>query len=447
MYLAITDGTTTVVLSGTAPVRGCTYFPGTPQRTLGELQPVTETAEVNLSGTAAAIRASVNAVELLILAAVQRQATGAGSRVYAMYKPVDGDATTWRSEITDGRVIWSTNPGLRRLGDSNPFVQVAVIWARVPYWEGAEVELPLSANGQAAATGGRTIYNDPANGNWVQVAADQVTGNLPAPIILQMTNTSGSSRNFRRVMVSANAYSDPANLVHYLQGEARLSGGTVTADATCSGGNRLAFTTDISTPTTFQWTLPQADMQRTRGRRFRILARIDYAGALYVQPQVRNSAGVILWEGDELAFDSIGGESWRDFGVLPLPPGSSETAAAAMRLGLSLRGGGLGSLDVLQLSSLDSYRHWELPPTGLAIANNAAIVHDGIAGAAYSLASSVRTPLPTAFGGPILLQPAMLQRLSIVHQIYTGAGGGAGEAPIAATMSVRAWHRPRRVTV
>jgi hypothetical protein len=73
MYLDISDGTTTVVLSGTSPVKGCTYFPQTAQYRSGDWQPVTEDATVNLQGTAANIRTTINNVETLLQAAIRRQ--------------------------------------------------------------------------------------------------------------------------------------------------------------------------------------------------------------------------------------------------------------------------------------------------------------------------------------------------------------------------------------
>ncbi len=447
MLLQITDGTTTVTLSGTSPVLGCTYFPVAPQMRAGEWQPVTETAEVNLRGTHTAIRATINSIEALLQAAALRKATNVGPRVFAVYEPVDSDPATFRSEIAEGRVVWSENPGLRRLGDTNPTVRVAVIWTRAAWWEGAEAELELSANGQAAGTGGKTVYNDPANGNWVDVAAAQVGGVLPAPIRLQLTNTTGGTRSYRRLMVGVNAYSTPASLVHFLQAEGRLAGGTIAADETSSGGNRLDFTL-TSSPTVFSWTLPAADLQRARGRSFRILARFaDAAGSVYVRPQIRNASNVVLWGGDELALTMPIFESWQDLGVVPLPPGGYGSAFGAMRLSLSLRGSGVTQLDVLQLTALDSYRQWELVGTGIAVGANESIVIDGIDGLAYVLAGTARYPLPVAVGGPLMLQPGLTQRLYLLHQIAAFQTAGAGDAPINATMSVRAWHRPRRVTV
>ncbi len=446
MLLQITDGTTTVTLSGTSPVQGVTYFPATPQTRDGELQPVTETAEVNLRGTAAAIRATDNAIAVLLRKAQERQKSGIGDRVFALYKPVDSDSVIYRSEIIDGRPpIWSDNPGLRRLGDTNPPVQFAVIWTRAPWWEGAETELEIASFGTSPGTGGKALTNNPTV-NYIQVAAAQVGGVLPAPVRLQLTNTTGSTQNYRRIMVGVNAYSDPDSFVSYLQAEARASGGTVTADANASGGNHLAFTAS-SSPTTFVWTLPAADMQRTKGRRFRVLARFSgTTGPLYATPQIRSSSGTVLWQGDELALGSLVYESWQDLGIVPLPPGGYSASYAAHQLALVFRGAAVVELDVLQLTALDSYRYYETVGTGVATANNATVVLDGIEGLAYVLATT-RTPLPVSFGGPIMLQPGMINRLHILYQVNAAGTAGAGDAPIAGTMSARLYYRPRRVTV
>lgn len=443
MYLSISSGATEVVLSGTSPVRGCTYFPSTAQQQAGEWQPVTETAEVNLSGTAAAMRTTVNNLEKLFVAATRRQQTGMGERVFVNYKIIDADATTYRSEITEGRVVWSTNPGLRRLGDANPFAQVAVIWTRAYWWEGAEVEAQLSATSQAAATGGRTVGNDPATANWVQMAAAQVTGVLPTPARVVLTNNSGGTRAYRNVFLALNANSDPANLGYHLQGEARTSGGTVTNDATASGGQKLDFVVSGS-PVTFAWVLLQTRLARTKGRRARILGRFtDTSGTLLIKPQIRSSSGDVLWEGDELALNPLIYGAWVDLGIVPLPPGGYSASYDAHQLALVFRGTGVGSLDVLQLSMLDSYRALDLPATGLYVANGAALVLDGIEGLAYEAASGVNTPMPTGAGGAIMLQPGMTQRIYILHNLYEVGN----YAPIGTTFSVQVFYRPRRLTV
>lgn len=440
MYLDISDGTTTVVLSGTSPVTGCTFFPKTSQYKNGDWQPVTEDAIVNLRGTHSAIRSTTNSVEGLIQAAVRRQQTGVGPRVYVNYKPVDSDSA-YRSEVIDGRVNWSSEPGLRRLGDTNPPAQVQIIWTRQAGWDGPESELSISSNGQAAATGGRTVTNNPAGANWVQAAAAQVGGVLPTPVRIELTNSSGSSQAYRKLVVGLNAYSDPANLVYYLQGEARASGGTVTSDATCSGGSRLDFTA-TSSPTTFQWTLPAADMQRTDGRRARLVARMNFVtGALYVRPKILDSGGnQVLWQGDELSLGTLSDVMLWDLGIIPLPPGGYGTSYGAVRLGLEVRGASNASLDVLQLTMIDSYRFYELP--SVSVAANSVIVLDSIDQRNYVSISGAWMPLPVAFGEPIMAQPNTLQRFHFLYEIAATNG-----VPITGTLSARIYARPRRLTV
>ena len=78
--LSITDGTTTVSLSGTSPVLGCTYFPQTSQQRNGEWQPVTEQAEVNLRGTAATIRSTIASIRACPSASSRRRSSTPASR-------------------------------------------------------------------------------------------------------------------------------------------------------------------------------------------------------------------------------------------------------------------------------------------------------------------------------------------------------------------------------
>jgi len=445
MYLDISDGTTTVVLSGTAPVLGCTYFPDTAQYRNKTWQPVTESAEVNLRGTAANIRATVATIGRLLQQAIDRQTSGVGPRVYVNYKPVDGDSTAFRAEVFEGRPVWSTNPGLRRLGDTNPTAQIAVIWTRAPGWDdGTETEAAISAQGAGAATGGRTVYNNPANGNWIQAAAAQVGGDMPTPVRIQLTNTTGGSVNYTKLFLAVNSYSDPANLVHYLQAEAASGAPVVANDPTYSGSGSNWLSIVASGGPTWLYTLPAADLQRTRGRRFRLLARFGevFGDSLYVRPSIRDAGGTVtLWTGDEM---SVGGTAaaggvWRDMGVVPLPPGGYNSAYGALTLALTWRGTATGTyLDVLQLAPLDSYRSIVMPST--TVANNAAIVFDGIEGLMYTVTAGARAPVANAYTGPLMVQPNTLQRIYVLHETGTGA-------PIGNAFSVQLFYRKRRLVV
>lgn len=441
MYLAITDGTLTVVLSGTAPVRGCTYFPDTAEYRDGDWQRVVEDATVNLQGSESAIRATINNLNLLFTRAVNRQNGNGTAKVLVNYKPVDSDSTAYQSEIYNGRVVWSRDPGLRRLGDINPPAQVSVIWERAPGWDGALTELSLSAPSQGAATGGRVLYNNPATGNWVQAAAGQVGGDLPTPVKLVMTNTTGSSQNMEKLFINVNAYSDPANLTYVYQGEDRLSGGTPTSDGTASNSATVNFST--ASPVSVSWSITQANMQRTAGRWARIVARLYALGQLYIRPSIVDSSGATtLWRGDEVNLGSLPYETLWDLGAVPLPPGGYDPLAGAARLNLEFRGGANVQFDFFTLAMIDSFRYLEL--SSVAVPNTAAIVHDGTEGLTYIDASGSHTPLATTFGEPLLLQPGALQR---IHVLWERIQGTTGNVPMTGQLTVRAYVRPRRLTV
>lgn len=443
MILQVTDGTTTVQLSGAAPIVGCTYFPGTPQRTNGQYADVTETAEVVLRGTAAQIRTAVNSLETLFEQAARRAAGALQARVYVQYTPVDADAV-WRSEVLEGRVTWSSDPGLRRLGETTPTVKVAVFWRRRFYWEGAEAELQLSTSNQAAATGGRTIKNHDDSGagddNWVQIAANQVTGVLPAGVRIQLQNTTGAARTWRKLYVALNALSSPANFVHILEAEARLTGGTVQNDAAASNGQKLQFTVSASS-VIFTWTLSAALLQYAAGRLFRLLATVNgVSGATPTGTAVAEirdaNASVALWRSDGVALPTAVGIL--DLGTLPLPPGGYQTSAGALNLTVMFTGTGTWTLDFLQLTPTDGLT---LLACAAAVANSSSVVVDSIEDLRYVLTGSAQYPYVAQSGGEILLLPNTLQRLIVLAE-----SGEAGPA-IADTFVVRVWHRPRRVTV
>src|SRR5574343_414825 len=318
MQLRVTDGTTTVTLSGQTGIAGCTYFPAT--ASAGGAQ-VSETAEIVGSGTAAQIRSAANSIQKLLDDARRRRASGLGTRVFVEYKPVDSD-TLYRSEILDGRVVWSAEPAYRRLGDSTPAIRYAVILERAPWWEGPETELAISANGQSAATGGRTLTNDGVN-NWVQVADTQVGGTLPAPVRLRLINNTGSEQGYARLHVGINALAAPTTFGHVIQGENQVSGyGSDQANGSSSGGYYARVSGGAAGGIICHWVVPAA-MMAAGGRWLQLLMALagDAPTGTTVKWSIYDFAGlVLLWEGQEVALAA--GTRLHDTGAVPIPPGS-----------------------------------------------------------------------------------------------------------------------------
>lgn len=438
MQLRVTDGTTTVTLSGQTGIAGCTYFPAT--ASAGGAQ-VSETAEIVGSGTAAQIRSAANSIEKLLDDARRRRASGLGTRVFVEYKPVDSD-TLYRSEILDGRVVWSAEPAYRRLGDSTPAIRYAVILERAPWWEGPETELAISANGQSAATGGRTLTNDGVN-NWVQVADTQVGGTLPAPVRLRLINNTGSGQGYARLHVGINALAAPTTFGHVIQGESQVSGyGSDQANGSSSGGYYARFSVGAAGAIICHWVVPAA-MMAAGGRWLQLLMALagDAPTGTTVKWSIYDFAGlVLLWEGQEVALAA--GTRLHDTGAVPIPPGSWGTNYGQVRLVLwAKRPAGTANLDIdyIGLVGPDGYRYvYEL---GYSVLNNEYLEFDEIEGRAYVADATYTYPILVTYGSPLMIYPGRTQRVWVWEMLSNGT------TPITLTHSVRMWYRPRRATV
>lgn len=389
--------------------------------------------------TTAGLQGIVNDIEDMLADAHRRQKTGTGGRVYLQVQ-VDGEASTWRTEILIGRLRidnaldqWSSKK-----------IEGQLIITRRFYWEGPEKELQLSASTQSAATGGRTVYNhddaDSGHDNWVQIAAAQVGGTLPAPVKLTLQNTTGGSVDYRNLYMATNAFSDPANFTHVIEGEARISGyGTITSLSSCSGGSYNAYA--FSNSGLILWDLSSSLLQKTQGRWFRLLARFaGWTGTdIYVKPILRDATGLVtLWEGDEVRIGSSADTSSRiiDLGGIPLPVGGYQTSWGVMTLALSVRATGSAQVDIdfIQLTPLDSYR-WVVQ-RGLSIVNNGMITDDNIEGLTHAGGSPIYSPKT----GPLMVYPSKTQRIVILQDIGSSSN-------ITQTLTVRAYIRERRLSV
>jgi hypothetical protein len=423
MILNISDGTTTVVLSGTSPVLGCTYFPATSDSG----KDVTESVEVNLRGTEAAIRAAVNDIEQLLTDAKLRT-DNLTPRVFANYNPVN-TGTTCRSEIYDGRVVWSTDPGRRRLGDTNPTVRINIIWTRRGWWEGAETELYLSSSTQTERVGGVTVYNNDnvGNSNIVGIASNRVVGTRPAAVRFRITNASGGTLAWRNFYIGNNVYSAPASADVWLLGSEATAPG---AAQTWAGG--IDHTSRL-------WTIALSStlLGQTQGRRFRVLAAFtSLSNAGYMR------ASVGTWIGSVYGAQQIGGERLTsatgklvDLGLFNFPPGGYNVANSSAALVISARSSlaGSGTLDFVQLMATDSFR--QLTQIGYDAANGDSIEDDGIEGGAYLLNGSNKLPIISAAGEPLKVYPEKTQRMYVLFEEN-------GTFTAARQMTVQAWYRP-----
>jgi hypothetical protein len=445
--LSVTDGTTTISLTSSGVVL-TSYMPKAPDfdAATDTYKDVTEPVEFLIADTTTAnVQAKLAALDVLLQGA-RRAQNGRGARVYLHFQ-AGADSAAWRSEILDYRLELGEDAAV---GLYQARLECTLIIVRRFYWESTTLTtLPLTNGNGTDVTTGLNIYNHDDSGtgndNWVQIASTDVTGVLPAGCQVRLTNNIGASRTFTKIYLALNAYSDPANFSHILEGESRASGGTVVSDATYySNGQALAIALGSGvTPSTstFTWTLPAATLQDAAGRPFRLLAR--FAGGLgttTVYAEVRAANGTsVLWRGDSVALPDLYG-GLTDLGVVPLPPGGYSTAYGALTLALTFTGVASRYLDFLQLTPMDAFVLLEcMAPC----AHGESVMYDSIDDRQYILSGTAELGYVTASGGNLLLQPGVVNRLIVLQGNSTGTN--RGEIYEMFTVLVR--YRPRRLTI
>jgi hypothetical protein len=443
--LSLTDGSTTVSLTTNNCILGH-YVPGTPKRTgPGELDygDVTESIEVTFTGaSAAAAQSTINSVERLLLAAARRQNLGVGSRIFLQFQPI-GDATQWRSEVRVGDV----NLGDRSMvtfGQAK--IEASIILTRVPHWEGSRTQIPLTNANGTNNTAGLTIYNhddaQAGHDNFATIAASAIDGVLPSPLEIQLQNTSGANRGYTNFYLANNYFS--TGLAHILEGENRVSGGTVgPGGSDFSNYSNGQYTRLTGTAFTCTWNISSAILQQIRGRYMRLLAKMDWltGGDVWVKPVLKDYYGLVtLYAGPEVKLSLLTDSLLQDLGVIPLPVGG-DSSWAQLRLSLEFRAGSSQTLDIdyVQLTPADPLCWRDIAQRGMEVQNNDYVVDDGIEGLTYLIEGGANHPIYAPIGTPLHVFPGVAQRLYVLCD-------GVGTSPIW-TMKIKAWYRPRRITI
>jgi len=433
--LSITDGTTTFSLSTTNAYLQL-YVPTEAQP--GE-QSVTETVELMFyAASASAMQTAIQTLQRLLDGLRRYQQWGVGPKVYFQFQP-DGDSTTWRSEMLDARLEYkedtlSVYPQAK--------MPASLILQRVPFWEGALTQIPLTNGSASNNTSGLTIYNHDDGGVghdcYAHIAAGDVGGSLPAPVKLTLTNTTGSTQTFKQIMLACNAFCDPTNFAHVIEGESKASGGSTGSNADSSNSSYATIT--INTTGSHQWDLPANFLQDTQGYDFHVLARFrSVNGTVYLRPAVYEATGnYALWQGDESQAGVLT-DTLMDLGTVPLPPGGYATAYAAQRLAIAMRSATsvVVETDFLAFFPANTFRKLRLLSS---TANGTAITDDQTEGRAYSTTSSADTPNVATSGMALTVWPNMAQRIYVLWSLADLS------APIAQTMTVKAWYRPRKAS-
>lgn len=311
--ITLTDGTTTANLYSTTGTFPTTWKLGSPEE---DRDTIGEALDLLIQATSIAnLQTAVRRIEMLIDSAVRREKTRVGPRVFLTVQ-WDGEADAWRSEVVAGRLeVTGAAEQYSRLK-----LEATLGLTRRAYWEGPETGIPLSnGNGtwDGSAATGLQIFNcnDGAGSspnkrhNYVQIAANDVVGVLPAPVKVEFKQNLAGTMLLSGLYMATNADSAPTTLVHMIEAEDRAWGGTVTADAACSGGSKNVFSAYTGSAQAY-WNLDSAIIQKTAGRWFRLLLALRSRNATAaqmetIQADLRDSTGVnVLYRGAETPFNA-----------------------------------------------------------------------------------------------------------------------------------------------
>lgn len=452
MNLRLTDTTNNIDLVSVSPVTGCTYFPSTASK--GD-KDIVETATVNLTGTPVAILAVTNGIERFFDQARDRAALGVGTRIYVEYRSVSNQYY-YRSEILDGKILWSDDSAKRRLETTSgtATVQIGVMWQRRVWadgtsWENStELEIGLVSKATTIETvNGVTIHdhNDSGHGNWVEIDYLEIIGTGAAPVRISMQNTSGSDQDYTNIYIATNAHSNPQNFAHVIEGEATTSGGSTSGDTSSSNGNYQSVTVSGG-GTGLAWNLSTTQVRAGAGRDFQIIARLVSipSAPIYVTPMIKDAAGLIpLASGLEVSVNSTDTLfQLVRLGALPIPPGAVDAdtlSGAVLYLGLRCDTSATFAIDFIQLTPTESLRH--LYQRGYTVASNEYIEDDGVNGIAFITSGGLQYPIVIQKGSPVKVWPQTRQRIYFLFDVASGS------VPISASMKVRMYYRPRRHSV
>lgn len=384
-----------------------------------DLDDVSETIRLLVTGASqAALQDTVRVLERLMDRARMNSRRRREDAVY-LYIQLDGDSSLWRTEVLEGEVVVE-NP-LDDLWKLKAPVSISL--TRRYFWEyGAAnpVELQLTSSSQGTpGTGGRAITTT-NDANWVQIAAGQVTGALPAPVMLDIESTGASPQFVSTLWAINNAHANPATVDMY----------RMAAEMTGGGSNR--------------WLLPASLVNGCAGKFARVV--VCHTGTILpgtlqgsIEVDIGSAAYRTAWWGPQVPTAGVA-----DLGVFPIPPGGATTGYEQVYFRLFTN----ATVHHVQFIPVSSERRYTLVRSpsedSVGLESGEAMVDDQITGEAYmQIAAGGKRAWVLGYGGPLYVYPntGMAQRI-----VFPWAGVGTA-FNAGYTAKVSAWYRPRRGTV
>lgn len=282
--------------------------------------------------------------------------------------------------------------------------------------------------------------------NYVDIAAAQIAGDLPAAVRLEITNTNAAP-SLETVWIGLNHSASPLALAHVLELEDSDTGADV-GDAATSSAQKRSYSVTTTNAKVTGWTLTSEQLTSADGAFFRVMARFadatDIENVKWQLKLFRSTTEV--WSGGQNQFDDTHAAVThliRELDTVPLPhfvPENSAPTDLILALwGQSTTGAPVTIvIDALAIMALDG---WRVLRSLVGIAQNAVLFDDGITGTVYQEISSEQVTDIIAQGDPLTLWPNKAHRLYFLFHSLTN---DTAEFDRTATLSM--FYKPRRLT-
>ena len=445
--LQVTDQTAGTVTLTTSPFQVKSYQPEAGDR---EEPSVVETIEVRVAdGSPAANLAEVRTLNNLLEQAERAQEGRSVKRVYLTWQE-NATADVYRSEILRGRVVWESSAlELPYWVGNEQFANLHL--ERRNWWEGPEAQIPLTnPNGTANLTGLSVYNNNCGTGsgtayeyNYVDIAGTSVFGDLSAPVKMMVTPMVSSMN----VIKIANNVTSAGTLIHWFEdisGSSGISGANI---AVANRSNGTVFLGTVPNGWTYggqiHYSIPnlQKDMDGNYAR-MTLTAR---AGAI-TPIKIFASYTAVPGLGPEIYWTPEGTSAYSqvDLGLVKFPHitnGTLPFSLQTLRVVIQHEYGSEFQLwvDSMQVTPIDYYSKYSFKTA----AGTADIIYiDPYLDDYYTERGG--TALLNDSGsheGELRIQPQKDQRL------YFRFESGGNDTSAVNYVNLKAWYRPRRLTL
>lgn len=434
--LSLTDGGANTIDLNTAPVRQALYAPNT-----GDGSEAQEDLHLVLEGTLNDLESWLYQAQGVLEAGERHLSDGLGLPLYLRLRYRSGDPM-WQSPLLSATLrAEPPQPESGRLAGSltrqRGTMRLTITLRRADYWEAVEAINLLSAetvhNGCWSASG----YS-----NSLTIPQASISGALPAPLSLEVTNTGAADLGDLWVGCEARFGGGMENQLEAEDMGALGPGVSVTADPACSQDASLTYSGSSGAETQIgAYPMSAALLTAARNRAYRLLGLFKGTSAEHYAYLRLEHSGVTLAQSSTVRLS----DGVVDFGVFQLPPWFYDAASpydpAQVDLVLSTyQANGTPTLQVDAFKALpvdDGFLYFQ--NLGLGLAPGHTLHQAGLRCYSYSLSGIGGMYFITHRLRGTLLQvvPGSEARL---HFVWARRSGGFDARD---TLSISASYRPR----